>query len=142
MRPFMLRLSSALVLLAATALPSAAQGLFVKLATEEAKTQADKPVTVRVTTVVMRNFTLPEPEFLFDDGSGLKARPEIKVKPVVKAESADVKPGTPHEASWELELPNPGTYKIQARYKLADRVAQSNKLTVEVTQTQNAAAKP
>src|SRR4051812_36211570 len=105
MRSFV-RSSSLLVLLALGAMPAAAQGLFVKLATEEAKTAVDKPVKLRLTTIVMRSFNMPEPEFLIDDGSGLKARPEIKVKAVEKAETAKASPGSPHETAWEVELPN------------------------------------
>jgi hypothetical protein len=138
MRSFMGRVSSTLALLAFAAMPAAAQGLFVKLATEEAKTAVDKPVKVRITTVVMRSFNLPEPEFLIDDGSGMKARPDIKIKAVAKASSDKVSPGTAHETSWEVELPNPGHYRLQARYKLEDRVAQSNKVSVEVTGPQAA----
>ena len=142
MRSFVLRLSSSLVVLAAVAMPAAAQGVFVKLAAEDATAAVDQPVKVRITTIVTRSFNLPAPEFLVDDGSGLKAHPEIKVKVVDQADSAKVSPGTPHQASWELELPNPGRYRIQARYKLEDRVAQSNKLTVEVTGTRKADRQP
>jgi hypothetical protein len=133
--------SAALLFVGATA-PAHAQGLFVKLAAENTRVSAAEPVKVRLTTVVTRTFNLPAPEFLIDDGTGLKARPEIKVKAVETGAAATVAPGMPHQASWEVELPAPGRYKIQARYRLDDRVAQSNKLDVEVTGGDAAPAKP
>jgi len=138
MRAHFVRGCSALVFLALTAVPVRADGLFVKLATEEARVSAAKPVKVRLTAVVTRSFTLPPPQFLIDDGSGLKARPEIEVK-ALEAAAATVTPGAPFQASWEVVLPHPGHYRIQARYQLADRVVQSNKLAVEVLGTEAAA---
>jgi len=131
MRVRLVRGSSALVFLALAAAPALADGLFLKLATEQARVEADRPVKVRLTAVVTHSFTLPPPQFLIDDGTGLKARPEIEVK-ALEAEAATVTPGAPFQASWEVVLPHPGRYRIQARYQLSDRVVQSNKLSVEV----------
>ena len=119
-------------LLAAAAAPGSAQGLYLKLATEEAKVAADQPVKVRLTAVVTRSFDLPAPEFLVDDGAGRKVLAEAKVKAIDESRHGKVSPGTPRRMSWELELPNPGRYRIQAVCRLADRVAESNKLAVEV----------
>jgi hypothetical protein len=80
MRAHFVRGSFALVALAVAVAPALADGLYLKLAAEQPKVQADQPVKVRLTAVVTRSFTLPPPQFLIDDGTGLKARPEIEVK--------------------------------------------------------------
>jgi hypothetical protein len=118
-----------------------ADGLYLKLAAEEAKVQADRPVKLRLSAVVTRSFTLPTaPEFLVDDGTGMKARPEIQVRAIDAKEGAvSVSPEAPLQASWEIVLPRAGRYRIQARYRLSDRVVQSNKVSVEVGGTQTGA---
>jgi len=135
------RVLLALLVLLGLAGSAAAQGIFLKLSTDEAKVSADRPLKVRLTAVVTRSFPAPEPEFLFDDGTGMKVRPEIKVTAVETA-GGTVLPGRPHRASWEIELPNPGQYKIRARCRLRDRVVESNKLAVEVTGSATMAAQP
>ena len=122
--------------------PAAAQGMFLKLKAEDAKVAADQPVKVHLTAVVTRSFSRPEPEFLFDDGTGMKSRPEIKVTALDATRPEKVSPGSPQRASWEIELPNPGQYRIRVRCRYSDRVIESNKLTVEVTAPTTQAAQP
>lgn len=123
------------------AIPLHADGLYLKLAAEEAKVQADRPMKLRLSAVVTRSFTLPTtPEFLVDDGTGMKLRPEIQVRAVGAKEGAvSVSPDAPLLATWEIVLPRAGRYRIQARYRLSDRVVQSNKVSVEVGGTPSGA---
>ena len=127
----------------AGAIPARADGLYLKLAAEEAKVQADRPVKLRLSAVVTRSFTLPtSPEFLVDDGTGMKARPEIQVRAVgAKEGNVSVGPDAPLQGTWEIVLPRPGRYRIQVRYRLSDRVVQSNKVSVEVSGTQSGATR-
>jgi hypothetical protein len=136
------RVALAAVVVAGLSVSAGAQGMFLKLATDEAKVAPDQPVKVRLTTVVTRTFPVPEPEFLIDDGTGLKVRTDVKVTAVETPSAASVLPGRPHRASWEIELPNPGQYRIRARYRMSDRIVESNKLTVEVTGAPKLAAQP
>ncbi len=131
-----LRTLGALAVFAALAGSASADGLYLKLAAQDSRVQPDQPVKVRLTATVTRPFTLPgAPLFLIDDGSGLKARPEIVVRAVDSPEGGvSVGPGTPFEASWEVALPHPGKYRIQARYRLSDRVISSNKVSVDVVE--------
>ena len=122
--------------------PVAAQGMFLKLKAEDAKVAADQPVKVHLTAVVTRSFSRPEPEFLVDDGTGMRIRPEIKVTALDATRPEKVSPGTPHRAAWEIELPNPGQYRIRARCRYTDRIIESNKLTIEVTAPAKQAAQP
>jgi hypothetical protein len=122
--------------------PAAAQGMFLKLATEDAKVTVDQPLRVRLTAVVTRSFPALEPEFLVDDGTGMKVRPEVKVKALDAKSSEKISSGTPNRTSWELELPNPGRYRIRVRARYSDRVIESNKLTVEVSGPAKVAAQP
>jgi len=139
-----LRSLGALAAFATLVWPSAvaADGLYLKLAADNAQTQADRPVTVRLTTLATRPFTLPTaPQFLIDDGSGMKARPEIEVRAVDAPEAGiSVGPDAPFKGSWEVVLPRPGRYRIQVRYRLSDRVVQSNKVSVDVVDAKPVAA--
>jgi hypothetical protein len=46
--------------------------------------------------------------------------------------SVKVTPDKAVKAGYEVALSQPGTYKLKARYKLADRTVESNKVTVVV----------
>jgi hypothetical protein len=121
-----------LVGLALSAVPASADGLYLKLATETARVQGARPVKVKLTAVATRSFALPAvPVFVIDDGTGTTALTEVEVK-AVDGGASQVSADAPASASWELVLPHPGNYKIRARYKLADRVVESNKIAVEV----------
>jgi hypothetical protein len=141
-RAFAVRFCLTVPLLAGFSAPAAAQGLFLKLSTEEAKVAVDRPVKIKLTAVVTRSFDIPAPEFFVDDGSGRTALPEAKVRPLDEARPGRVSPGTPRRVSWELELPSPGRYRIQAVCRLSDRVVESNKLAVEVLTSKAVAENP
>src|SRR5687767_4869780 len=126
MSAFALRSLLAVSVVAGLTAPAAAQGMFLKLATDDAKVAADQPLKVRLTAVVTRSFPALEPEFLVDDGTGMKVRPEVKVKALDATRSEKISSGTPNRTSWELELPNPGRYRIRVRARYSDRVIESN----------------
>ena len=132
------RFRSLPVLLALMAFPVVAQadGLYLKLAAQDSKVRADQPVRVKLTAVATRSFALPAaPQFLIDDGSGMKVRPDLQAKAVESSGGTLVTPDATVNGSWELLLPQPGRYKVRARYQLGDRVVESNKVSIEVLAT-------
>jgi hypothetical protein len=142
MSVFPLRSLLVVSILAGLTAPAAAQGMFLKLATDDATVAVDEPLKVRLTAVVTRTFPALEPEFLVDDGTGMKVRPEVKVKALDATRSEKISSGAPNRTSWELELPNPGRYRIRVRARYSDRVIESNKLSVEVAAPAKVAAQP
>lgn len=124
--------SISILCLAAFPAAARADGLYLKLATENSKVQADQPVRVKLTAVATRSFALPaSPQFLVDDGSGPKVLADLEAK-ALEPPDGKVTPDAAVKGSWELVLPQPGRYKIRVRYQLADRVVESNKVAVEV----------
>ncbi len=72
---------------------------------------------------------------LIDDGSGMKVRPDLQTKAVESSGGTLVTPDATVNGSWELLLPQPGRYKVRARYQLGDRMVESNKVSIEVLGT-------
>lgn len=111
---------------------AAAEGLHLKLSADTARVGADQPVKVKLVAVALRTLSLPAaPVFLVDDGTG--ARPESGAKALDGAGRVEVTPDKSHTGGYGLILSKPGTYKIQAEYRVNERVVRSNKVTVEVT---------
>src|SRR5262245_59771137 len=104
MRRAALRSLPVLALLAISALPAAADGLYLKLAADEVRTSPDRPVKVKRSGVGTRSFDLHAVEFLVDDGTGFKPQPEARVK-AMEAAPARVTPDAPLRGSWEVTLP-------------------------------------
>lgn len=130
-RVFALSLLALVVALAPLA--ASAQSLHLKLSSDAPRVAATQPVKVKVVTVAMRTLSLPAaPVFLVDDGQG--ARPESAARVGGQETRVDVTPDKSHTGDYELTLSKPGTYKIQAEYRIEDRPVRSNKVTVQVTQ--------
>lgn len=126
------RIALAAVLAAAPGVASA-DGLYVSLKAEDSRASAGQPVTLRLTAVATHPFTLPAvPEFLVDDGAGFRARPEFEAKPVEASGDVRVTPEKSFKAAFTLAPTQPGTYKVRARYRVANRVFESNKVTLVV----------
>jgi hypothetical protein len=121
--------ASVLVLaaLAAAPRPAAADGLFLRLDGPKG-VASGQPVTVRLKAIATRPFHIVgTPEFLVDDGKQVRVVTEGEGRPALA-----VTPDRPAAAEWRLDLPEPGRYRIRARYRLADRVVDSNKISIEV----------
>lgn len=107
----------------------AADGLYLKLHAEQLEVQAAEPAKFRLTATATRTFELPSaPVLLVDDGSGMQPRGEARC-------GSSVSRVTP-ERSWigscEVSLEKPGSYQVRLRYRLADRVVETNKVSVKV----------
>lgn len=123
--------ASFVLALALGPLAASAQGLHLKLSSEAPRVAATQPVKVKVVAVALRTLSLPAaPVFLVDDGTG--ARPSDAV--AGHEGRVEVTPDKSHTGDYELTLSKPGTYKIQAEYRVEDRPVRSNKVTVQVTQ--------
>jgi hypothetical protein len=125
--------------LAAAPRPVSAEGLYLKLDGPRAGVQPGQPVRVRLKAVATRPFHLSgAPEFLVDDGKQVRSMAESELKGI-DSKGLAVTPDQPASREWELALPEPGKYKIRARYRLADRVVDSNRISVEVGASRAAA---
>jgi hypothetical protein len=121
-----------LATLATAPAPASAEGLYLKLDGPRSDVQAGQPVRVRLKAVATRPFHLAgSPQFLVDDGREVRTMAEADLK-AVDARPLAVTPDQPAAREWELTLPQAGRYKIRARYRLADRVVDSNRISVEV----------
>ena len=115
--------------------PAAADGLFLRLDGPKAGVQPGQAVRVRLKAIATRPFhILGTPEFLVDDGKAVRVITEGDGRP-----SLSVTPDRPASAEWQLDLPEPGRYRVRARYRLADRVIDSNKISIEVKSERAAA---
>lgn len=108
-----------------------AQGLHLKLKTETSQVAASQAVKLTLEAVALRSLSLPAaPVFLVEDGG--EARPS---EPNAgHGGRVEITPDKPHKGTYELTLAKPGTYKIQAEYRVDERRVRSNKVTVTVTQ--------
>jgi len=121
------------------AMPAAAEGLYLKLAAKPAEVGPDQALTLRLTAVATHTFTLPTtPVFLVDDGSGERESSDL-VSAAAGEASYRVTADRAVERSYSLLVRQPGTYRIRVQYRLANRVIQSNKVTVRVRAGQAAA---
>jgi hypothetical protein len=128
-----------LATLAVGPIPAAAEGLYLKLDGPRSGVPAGQPVRVRLKAVATRPFHLVgAPEFLVDDGKQVRTAEETELT-AVDARPLAVTPDQPASREWELALPQPGRYKVRVRYRLADRVIESNKISVEVAAPRAAA---
>jgi hypothetical protein len=104
-----------------------ADGLYLNLKAEGAKVSAGQPARLQLTATATRSFRLPgTPEFVVDGG----AAPEVKA--VEPAGEVQVTADRSVKAGYEVLLKQPGTYKLRARYRVNNRVVESNKVTVVV----------
>lgn len=110
---------------------ASAQALHLKLSSEAPRVAAAQPVKVKVMAVATRSLSLPAaPVFLVDGGAGSK--PETVAAAGQHEGRVEVTPDKSQTGDYELMLSKPGTYKIQAEYRVDDRPVRSNKVTVQV----------
>jgi hypothetical protein len=104
-----------------------ADGLYLNLKANGGKVAAGQPAKLQLTAVSTRSYELPgTPEIVVDGGAA------AEVRAVEGNGSVKVTPDKAVKAGYEVVLSQPGTYKLKARYKLADRTVESNKVTVVV----------
>jgi hypothetical protein len=119
--------------------PASADGLYLKLDGPRSGVEQGQPVRVRLKAIATRPFHLPgAPEFLVDDGKQVRSLGAADLK-ASDSRTLAVTPDQPAAREWDLALPEPGRYKIRARYRLADRVIDSNRISVEVAAPRAAA---
>lgn len=112
-----------------SSVPVAADGLYLKLHAEQPEVQAAEPVKFRLTATATRTVELPTgPVLLVDDGGGMQPRGEARCGSSVSR----VTPERPWTGSCEVSLEKPGSYQVRLRYRLADRVVETNKVSVKV----------
>lgn len=117
--------------LAVSPVAASADGLHLKLSADAPKVTADQPAKVKVVAMAMRTLSLPAtPTFLVEDGAGQPANAAAKA--LDDQGRIAVTPDKTHTGGYELTLDKPGTYKVQAEYRVDDRVVRSNKVTIEV----------
>jgi hypothetical protein len=123
--------SSRAVLIAVAALvPVLAQadGLYLKLAAEPDTVAEGQTVRLKLKAVSTRTVKLPAtPELVVDGPSAAPLTPIV-----VRASAPTVTADKPTEGEWDVALPQPGRYRIRARYKVDGRTMESNRVTVEV----------
>ena len=128
-----------LAVLAAAPEPASADGLYLKLDGPRSGVEPGQPVRVRLKAIATRPFHLAgAPEFLVDDGKQVRSLGAADLK-ASDSRALAVTPDQPAAREWELALPEPGRYKIRVRYRLADRVIDSNRISVEVAAPRAAA---
>lgn len=128
-----LALVSLVLAVALAPLAASAEALHLKLSSDAPRVAATQPVKVRVMAVAVRTLSLPAaPVFLVEDAGG--TRSETPAKVLDHEGRVEMTPDKSHTGDYELTLTKPGTYKIQAEYRIDDRPVRSNKVTVEVTQ--------
>jgi hypothetical protein len=132
---------SFLALVVAAAMPAWAGGVYLKLSTEVAEAQAGRPFRVTLSAVVTRPAVIPaRPEVLVDSGQGPKVRTDVQWRPVEGTGELEVTPDAARRATYELALPEPGTYKVKLRYRLGNDVVETNKVTLKVGPSEAPAA--
>jgi hypothetical protein len=125
-------LIGAVLLSAALPGSAVAGGLYLKLAAEKPEVRADEPVALRLTATATRTFDLPAtPVLLVDDGSGMQPRSEFQCNGLTSAASR-ITPDRSWAGSCEISFPKPGGYQVRMRYRLADQIVETNKVSVKV----------
>jgi hypothetical protein len=108
-----------------------AGGLYLKLSAEKPEARAEEPVALRLTATATRSFDLPAtPVLLVDDGSGMQPRSEFQCNGLSTA--SRITPDRSWAGSCEITFPKPGAYQVRMRYRLADQVVETNKVSVKV----------
>lgn|SRR5512134_1287401 len=120
------------ILATALAVPASASGVYLKLAAPTREAAVGQPVQVTLSAVATRSVVLPaQPEVIADDAQG-RPRKDVQWKPA-EAGSLAVSPEGAAKTSYELAFPEPGTYRVKLRYRLSDRVVETNKLTFTIS---------
>ena len=120
--------------LVAGSLPTSAiaGGLYLKLSAEKPEVRAEEPVSLRLTATATRSFDLPAtPVLLVDDGGGMQPRSDFQCNGL--ATGSHVTPDRSWSGSCEISFPKAGAYHVRLRYRLADQVVETNKISVKVT---------
>ena len=112
--------------------PAVAGGLYLKLSAEKPEVRAEEPVALRLTATATRSFDLPAtPVILVDDGSGMQPSSEIQCNGLANA-SSRITPDRQWAGSCQISFPKPGGYQVRMRYRLADQIVETNKVSVKV----------
>ena len=117
------------VVLAGAGTSVRADGLFLKLSSVKAKLAPEEAADLAVQAVTTRTVSLPTPEVWVDDGSGFRARPELACP---ARDAVAVTPDRAVRTTCRLSLGQPGVFRIRLRYRVGDRVFETNKVTLEV----------
>jgi hypothetical protein len=109
-----------------------ADGLYLRVSCQKTRVRVGQAFDITVTAVATRSFTLPSaPDVLVDRDEGLK--PDARTQcGLAESPTLRLTPGRAFRGSCQLALSEPGTYRIRLRYRLPDRVIDSNKLSVTV----------
>jgi hypothetical protein len=133
-------LVTAALVVSFTAVSASADGLYLKLAAEKREASAGA-VAVRLTALATRPLDLEAvPLFFVDQGQGMRAEPDLAVTAPAGSTPLKLAPGASVKRSFELRLP-PGRHRVKARYRFADRVIDSNTITLTVPSASPAAGR-